>query len=138
MKFHYSQERDVVFCKAANKALLTLQGKKVSIFPDDMLFMIYALIKSLNQISWEETKIVWERDLGAEISEGEWKDSLTQVHTSSLCARFGLIQFKVLHPLHYSRDRLAKIFPNTNPAGLRCGNSPVSVGHMFWLCPFVK
>lgn len=34
VKFHYFQEREVVFREAASKAPLTLQGKKVSIFPD--------------------------------------------------------------------------------------------------------
>lgn len=45
-----------------------------------------------------------------ELSEEAWRDSLTHIHTSSLCLRHGLIQFKVLHRLHYSRDKLAKIF----------------------------
>ena len=59
---------------------------------------------------------------------------ISNIHTSSICIRHGLIQFKVFHRLHYSNDRLAKIDPSVLPTCPRCGNQ-VSLGHMFWSCP---
>lgn len=54
------------------------------------------------------------------------------VHTTSLCIRHGLIQFKVLHRLRYSNEKLARIYPNVNPEFPRCSHNPATVGHMFW------
>ncbi|CAB1336864.1 unnamed protein product [Coregonus sp. 'balchen'] len=42
-----------------------------------------------------------------------------------------LIQFKVLHCLHYSNDRLANIYLNVDPKCLRCHQSPATAfSHM--------
>ena len=59
---------------------------------------------------------------------------ISNIHTSSICIRHGLIQFKVFHRLHYSNDRLAKIYLSVLPTCPRCGNQ-VSLGHMFQSCP---
>lgn len=69
------------------------------------------------------------------IPEDIWKNTIQRIHTSSLCIRHGLIQFKVVHRLHYSNDRLSKLYPNVEPNCPRCHYSPVSLGHMFWSCP---
>ncbi len=60
--------------------------------------------------------------------------SLESIHTSSLCIRHGLTQFKVLHRLHYSRDKLSKLFPTVDPGCPRCSYVPTTIGHMFWSC----
>ena len=46
----------------------------------------------------------------------------------------GLIQFKVLNHLHYSRDKLSKLFPTADPGCPRCSYVPATTGHMFWSC----
>ena len=61
-----------------------------------------------------------------------WQYSLERIHTSSL--HRGLIQFKVLHHLHYSRDKLPKLFPTADPGCPRCSYVPATVGRMFWSC----
>lgn len=96
---------------------------------------VYKMIQGLKEISWDRTKTAWETDLGEELSEEAWQKSLTRVQTSSLCVRHGLIQFRIVHRLHYSNEKLAKIFPTINPGCPRGNNCPASVGHMFWLCP---
>lgn len=57
------------------------------------------------------------------------------MHSSSPCARHGLVQFKVLHRLHFTNSKLAKIYPNISPVCGRCSQSPATTAHMFWLCP---
>ena len=96
--------------------------------------VIYNMLGDLRPISWDKTKRAWERDLGVELSEEMWQHSLKRIHTSSLCIRHGLIQFKVLHRLHYSRDKLSKLFPTTDPGCPRCNYEPATTGHMFWTC----
>ena len=75
-----------------------------------------------------------EKDLGVDLSEDMWQYSLERIHTSSLCIHHGLIQSKLLHHLHYSRDKLSKLFPTADPGCLRCSYVPTTIGHMFWLC----
>lgn len=69
----------------------------------------YITIQKLKQTTWDRTKEAWEKDLGVELSEDIWHNSLIRVHNSSLCIHHGLIQFKVLHRLHFSNEKLAKL-----------------------------
>ena len=85
--------------------------------------VIYNMINDLKLKLWDKTKMAWEKDLGVELSEDMWQYSLERIHTLSLCIRHGLIQFKVLHRLHYSRDKLSKLYPTADGID------------MFWSCP---
>lgn len=96
---------------------------------------IYALILDGCPHTWDKTRAAWEGEFGEMIPEDIWKNTIQRIHTSSLCIRHGLIQFKVVHRLHYSNDRLSKLYPNVAPNCPRCHYSPVSLGHMFWSCP---
>ena len=64
-----------------------------------------------------------------ELSDRHW------INSSSSCARLGLIQFKVMHRAHFSRARLADIYPGTDSSCMRCSLSPADLTHTFWLCP---
>lgn len=97
--------------------------------------VIYKLIQSLRPITWEKIKENWEKDIGVDLSDDEWRSCLNRIHTSSLCIRHGLIQFKILHRLHYTRERLSKFFPEVDPACPRCGHNSANEGHMMWCCP---
>uniref|UniRef100_A0A3B3H857 Uncharacterized protein n=1 Tax=Oryzias latipes TaxID=8090 RepID=A0A3B3H857_ORYLA len=46
-----------------------------------------------------------------------------------------MIQFKVLHRLHYSKTKLNKIFPAVSAICDRCKTS--ELGHLFWFCPLL-
>uniref|UniRef100_A0A3B1IK57 Reverse transcriptase domain-containing protein n=1 Tax=Astyanax mexicanus TaxID=7994 RepID=A0A3B1IK57_ASTMX len=83
---------------------------------------IYDLINSLCDDPNLNSKQSWERDLGITISEDEWTAALGQVHSSSICARHGLMQCKVLHKAHYTNARLAKIFPDRSDVCEKCGH----------------
>lgn len=100
-----------------------------------LISSIYSIITSIDPQSLDDICKAWQSDLRREITDGEWEDALNQVHSSSPCARHGLVQFKVLHRLHFTNSRLAKIYPNVSPACNRCSQSPATTAHMFWLCP---
>lgn len=78
---------------------------------------------------------MWEADLNITIQDEIWKQALNDIHHCSFDARLQLIQFKVIHRLHYSKVRLHKIFPQTSPLCERCKKSDRSLAHQFWLCP---
>lgn len=72
-----------------------------------------------------------------EITENQWTKAQNRVHSSSVCIRHGLLQFKILHRLHLSKLKLSKMFPTVNPLCDRCGQAPASLAHMFWTCPSI-
>lgn len=59
-------------------------------------------------------KNAWSEDLGVNITEEQWTEAQERVHSSSICIRHGLLQFKILHQLHLSKERLSKIFPGAD------------------------
>lgn len=70
---------------------------------------IYALIRNSCPDTWHKARMKWEGQVGEVISEDTWKNTTQCTHASSLCVRHGLIQFKVVHRLHYSNDKLSKL-----------------------------
>lgn len=55
-----------------------------------------------------------------------------------MCARHSLIQFKVLHRVHISKSKLAKMFPQTDPTFDRCKIKVATLIHMFGLGDCLK
>ena len=94
----------------------------------------YNLIYSLSSTAGNNLKGHWEEDLGMEISEDLWSKVLSRVHSSSVCARHGLIQCKVVHRTHWTKARLARIYENIDPTCEKCHQTPVTHAHMFWSC----
>lgn len=69
------------------------------------------------------------------ITDEQWGHAQAMVHSSSICARHGLIQCKILHRVHYTNAKLSKIYPNVKDACNRCNQSPANHTYMFWSCP---
>lgn len=97
--------------------------------------IIYNLMINLACSSLDNIKRAWEEDLDRPLSEDTWNCILKQVHSSSICARHSLIQFKVVHRAHISKVKLAQMFPGTNPICNRCQCAEGTLIHMFWTCP---
>lgn len=67
---------------------------------------------------------------------GFWVAALQAVNATTSCARLSLIQFKVLHRLHYSKAKLSRIFPDKyDDRCARCTQAPCNLTHMYWSCP---
>lgn len=75
--------------------------------------------------------------LGVTITDNQWSKAQRHVHSTSVCVRHGLLQFKVLHRLHLSKLKFSKLFPSSSPSCDRCTQGPASLAHMFWNCPHV-
>ena len=138
--FRYLQIRDFVRKSFVNFPLIP----KLTCL-DSLLFvntskkgrvsMIYNEIMDSCYPTTQHIRTHWEDELGAPLSNEEWDMALSRVHSSSTCARHALIQFKVIHRIHLSKAKLAKIFPNINPLCDRCKQTPATILHMFWSCP---
>ena len=95
---------------------------------------IYHQIQTLSSTSLNSVKALWEEDLGEGISAELWGDILKCVHTSSVCARHGLIQCKVVHHTHWTKVRVFKIYDNIDPSCEKCHQTPANHVHMSWSC----
>lgn len=96
------------------------------------------LISRLNTASMSIIKAAWEQDLQININEEQWTDVLRKIHSSSMCARHSLIQFKVVHRTHLHKSKLARIYAHIDPTCDRCKLSEADLVHMFWLCPKIQ
>ena len=80
---------------------------------------------------------VWARELGVPIADELWEESLASIQNCSINSRYRLIQFKVLHRLHYSKSKLHKMYPSISPMCNRCHSAEGSLSHLFWHCPIL-
>lgn len=100
-----------------------------------MISMLYNLIHSINPASLRTIRTLWENDLQCELADDVWDECLRLVHSSSISARHGLLQCKILHRCHLTKVRLSKIYGDVDPICDRCRQYPATYFHMFWACP---
>uniref|UniRef100_A0A3P9J6K5 Reverse transcriptase zinc-binding domain-containing protein n=1 Tax=Oryzias latipes TaxID=8090 RepID=A0A3P9J6K5_ORYLA len=95
---------------------------------------LYHMFNTAAAPSLEIMKKQWQKELGLEITGTQWEQITKFIHKSSICIRHGLIQFKVVHRLHISNSKLARIFPGTDDTCPRCRCETGTLTHMFWGC----
>ncbi len=78
-------------------------------------------------------RTAWEQDLNFTFTE----DTLVfdRTHSSSVCSRHALLQFKVVHRIHISKTKLARMYPDVDTTCDKCKGAPASLYHMYWTCP---
>ena len=70
-----------------------------SLFPADpelrgTISIIYTKLSSVQSESLDALRAAWQADLNVKFKDVEWSNVLLRIHSSSICARHGLIQFK--------------------------------------------
>ena len=100
-----------------------------------LISRIYDCIASLKTITIAKIRADWADELGEDMEDDMWNCALQRVNDSTSCAKLNIIQFKVLHRTHFSKARLAKIYPNSDASCNRCHHTPANLTHMFWSCP---
>lgn len=102
------------------------------------LAIIYDLLQSFNSPTTRFLKEEWEKEFGVEISEELWQESLKDINDHSINTRHCLIQFKVIHRLHYSKKKLHRIFPNVSPLCEKCNSADADLSHSFIFCSSIQ
>uniref|UniRef100_A0A3Q3A000 Reverse transcriptase domain-containing protein n=1 Tax=Kryptolebias marmoratus TaxID=37003 RepID=A0A3Q3A000_KRYMA len=108
---------------------------EISPIPKGTIPKIYNLLMSNVTPGLGHLQATWSDDLNTEIDNEMWQTILERIHTSSICARHRIIQCKVVHRVHWSKSKLARIFPDVDSNCGKCGLGPATLGHMFWTCP---
>lgn len=111
---------------------------KLTFKPKGLISRINNCIASFKNITMPKIKADWENELGVDLEEEIWESALLRVNNSTFCAKLNIIQFKILHRIHYSKARLARIFPNIDASCESCRNPSADLTHMFWSCPTLK
>lgn len=107
---------------------------RIPLFPKGLISILYTTILSLCSSSDETLLELWSQDLGMDLTM-VWDWILGRVHSSSVCARHGVIQCKLLHRVYWTKARLSRVYPNTDPLCDRCRQHRGTLVHMFWTCP---
>lgn len=124
----FSSFPDLPDNKLDNLLSKSMMGKK-------LISTLYNFICEINPSSLENIKKNWESDLDQVINNDTWEAALRQIHVSSICARHGLIQLKIVLRAHLTNARLAKMYTYADPSCPRCKGQPADHIHMLWSCP---
>ena len=100
-----------------------------------LISILYDTICNITPCPLGGIKEQWETDLGEELCDSQWAAILDLIHSSSTCARHGLIQLKIVLRVHLTNAKLARIYPTIDPSCPRCKAQPADHMHMFWSCP---
>ncbi|KAF3856729.1 hypothetical protein F7725_017452, partial [Dissostichus mawsoni] len=96
---------------------------------------LYQTLLSQEVVSTEKYRTEWETELGMPITEEFWETCLRNIHRCSVNVRLNLIQFKVVHRLHYSKVKVNKMYSSVSALCNKCKNQPGTLTHQFWTCP---
>ena len=137
--FRYLQIRNFIICNldcfpSAPSPTLLDNIFKIKLNTKGLISIIYNLLNKHKMSTLLSVKDKWERDLCIQISEEIWKKIIDRIFSSSICLRHVVIQFKVVHRLHWSKTRLSQIKQSFDPTCDRCKQEPASLLHMFWTC----
>lgn len=113
--FHYFQVRDFASKCFPNFRSVPPQQPFKSLFSGfprqrGMILNIYDFILALSSQSDTKIKNAWETKLGIQLSEEVWEHVISRIRSTTSCARLGLIQFRVLYRVHFSKSGLSEIF----------------------------
>uniref|UniRef100_A0AAQ5XLH4 Reverse transcriptase domain-containing protein n=1 Tax=Amphiprion ocellaris TaxID=80972 RepID=A0AAQ5XLH4_AMPOC len=138
--FRYLQVRHYVQSEIKRDQNLPIEHEIYQILrspPDSkhLISKIICLFDDCISVRTEKTRDTWKEELGIEISESMWTKCLSKINSCSVNSRHRLIQFKIVHRLHYSKSRLHKIYPSVSPVCDRCNVSESTLSHAFWSCP---
>jgi len=108
----------------------------LSASPDapNLISCFMAVFTNQLNISTLHLKDSWEKDLGIQITDEDWLESIKVINTCSINSRHQLIQYKVVHRLHYSRVKVNKFYPSISSTCNKCESAEGSLGHLFWFC----
>uniref|UniRef100_A0A3Q3BNZ9 Reverse transcriptase domain-containing protein n=1 Tax=Kryptolebias marmoratus TaxID=37003 RepID=A0A3Q3BNZ9_KRYMA len=93
-----------------------------------------ALMSTLAINGMDSSRIKWEKDLGMSIERQLWNSLCREGLTSTLNARFRLVQFNFLHQLYVTPQKLHKYNSNISPLCFRCGMEEGTFLHATWHC----
>ncbi len=91
---------------------------------------VYSSLNSYHLESLTLLRGQWKENLGTELPNEVWEKALDRIHSSLICLWHTVIQFKVLHRLHWSKVKLAKFTPIVDPMCDQCRQAPATLSQI--------
>lgn len=134
---HFTVNRYSTFPNLPEKTILDssldINVHKKGVIKEMYLYIYLFIYYWIYSLHLSIIKSHWEIDLARNISADLWDCMLHTVgYTGPLSA---LLKFKVLHRLHISKEKFAKLYPDSDPMCNRCKAEIRSLIHTFWKCP---
>ena len=129
IKTHVSTLAGIPQHTALERIMKILPGKKGAVSS------LYQTIFSQIETNTEKQRSEWESELGVPLSIEYWETCLSNIHRCSINVRHKLIQFKIIHRLHYSKLKVNKMYPNVSALCNKCRNQVGTLTHQLWTCP---
>lgn len=85
----------------------------------------------------ENPKAKWEVDFPALDTE-DWEEMWEYPFSQLVSARDRLVQFKIIHKVYYTPERLHRIYPSISASCWRCKSASADFIHIFWNCPQIE
>ena len=112
---------------------------------DDTIFDVNPILKGTIKVLYktllksqmttsDALRNTWSAELGEDIGPVAREHALRWVHSSSICARHAVLQCKVVHRVHWSKSKLARIYSDIDPNCDKCQQRPANLSH----CLFVS
>ena len=102
-------------------------------FSKGAVSQVYSVLQDISSPSSSHLQLLWQTDLGIDIPDDMWEECIGNIHRSSINVRHSLIQFKIVHRLHFSPTKLHKIH-NSSPMCCKCITEEGTLAHLFIHC----
>ena len=135
--FRYLQIRHFIWTQYPSfpsppSTLLWEELLKLSPSQKALISRIYTGLMLLNNKPVLKAKVAREKELNVDITDDWWAKAIDRMSSTSSFACLGLIQFKAFHGTHFSKAKLAEIYPDKDDSCNRCVFAPADHSHMFF------
>lgn len=98
------------------------------------LSYFYGILHNTKTPSTSKVQLSWKNEIGIEISNDDWMESLKSVCECSVNARYNLIECKIVHRLHYASKILNDMFASVSSRSIWCNSAEGNWTHNYWSC----
>uniref|UniRef100_A0A3B4X6N3 Reverse transcriptase domain-containing protein n=1 Tax=Seriola lalandi dorsalis TaxID=1841481 RepID=A0A3B4X6N3_SERLL len=95
----------------------------------------YNLLIKNNKANINLIKEKWEKDLEIQIEDDHWSSLLTDAHKRFINTRYRICNFKTIHRVYYTPEKISRFKGSTSSFCKRCKTEIGNLLHMFWTCP---
>ena len=97
----------------------------------------YKNIMEMQSVKTENLRLIWQRDLGCEISEEKWSNIVSKVGWATRDIKSKFIHYKIIHRFYYTPMKLFRMGLVEDKRCWKCKGDDGTFLHAFWECPVV-
>ena len=99
--------------------------------------IFYKTFNGLREDACKNLRIVWQKDLGCDLSEQDWLNILSNTGKHMREAKGKFIQYKIIHRFYFTPSKLHRMGLIGNHLCWKCQSETGTFFHMIWGCKLV-